>query len=91
MQAEQDALLQHILAKLLMLETIQTSLLTFIADQTPTPADAVEKIIGDTENELRLLAIAEIDHAPSSGPIADLALKYLAESAHLLKSTLRQA
>lgn len=86
MPAEQNSMLQHILAKLLVLETMQMGIVTFLAGQAPQPLEFLNKLISDAESELRLRAISEMDEPASSQSTADLALKYLAENAASLKS-----
>lgn len=88
MQVEHNSVLQHILAKLLMLETMQMGILTLLAGQSSRPGELLDKLISDAESDLRVLAIAAIERPLSSGPTADLALRYLAENAQTLKSIL---
>ena len=55
---ETDEQLQMLTAKVLMLETIQTSICTFLAAHHLGPDGFVDKVFDDAENELRVMAIA---------------------------------
>lgn len=90
METDEDSQLLKLTAKVLMLETIQTSMCTFLADHRMLPNGFVEKVFDDAENELRVMAIAGNSTTPAFRRSVDLALVYLAENSRTIRSALNK-
>ena len=90
METDEESQLQKLTAKVLMLETIQTSMCAFLAEHRLVPSGFVDRVFEDAENELRVMAIARNDSAPASSRSVDLALAYLAENASTIRSALKK-
>ncbi len=86
MEIDDHLQIQKLMAKVLMLETIQGSICTYLASLTPD--SFVDRVFDDAENELRVMAIARQAGMPPSSRSVDLALVYLAETAGSLRSAL---
>lgn len=90
METDDEPQIQSLVAKVLMLETIQTSICTYLATNHLAPQGFVDKVFDDAENELRVMAIARNTSAPASWRTVDLALVYLAENAAVIRSALKK-
>ncbi len=90
MDIEEEQRVRELMARVLMLETIQTSMCTFLAGHPAMSEDFIDKIFGDAENELRVMAIHHAGEGPDSARTADLALVYLAENARTMQSAMKR-
>lgn len=88
MESDETLQVQTLMAKVLMLETIQTSICTYLAEHCLSPNSFVDRVFDDAENELRVMAIARDAGMPASWHSADLALVYLGENARVIRSAL---
>jgi len=87
--AEHQPVLEHILAKLLMIEAVQANIIAHLAAHESDVAAVMRAVLNNAETELRVLALAEIDGSPTVAGTADRALGYLAEYSANLKAVLQ--
>lgn len=85
-EPERQPVLEHILAKLLMIEAVQANIIAHLAADTTTAPSIIHQVLSKAENELRVMALGEIDGSPAVARTADRALGYLAEYSANLRS-----
>lgn len=85
-ELEHQPVLEHILAKLLMIEAVQANIIAHIAADEKNAALIIHHVLSKAENELRVMALGEIEGGPVVAKTADRALGYLAEYSENLRS-----
>jgi hypothetical protein len=85
-EVEHQPVLEHILAKLLMIEAVQANIIAHLAADEEKAALIINSVLSKAENELRVMALGEIEGVPPAAGTADRALVYLAEYAESLRS-----
>lgn len=85
---EHHALLEHVFAKVLMLEAVQANAIVQIAGESGDVTKTLSRVLADAENELRVMALSDAAGSPAIAATADRALSYLAEYAQTLKAVL---
>lgn len=87
-EPEHHALLEHVFAKVLMLEAVQANVIAQIAGGPGDMGATLARVFADAENELRVMALSEATGSPALAGTVDRALSYLADYAQTLKAVL---